>query len=564
MGSMAEDQPLGLFPRSSRSPSCWCPVSCGKPHIDFAWLSLHCEATPAPSYPGLDLCHLGFSPVSFSSGRATTSSGAHLACHISAPAFRSLCTTTSVPRDTTTCAPPPSPPQPLHSSLVPRLSGPYLARPSAHFLTRGSSNRGSHGTPSCLSTSFTPGAPFSLTPCFHPQSCSAGHLPAPSHPAIPPPPPFPDRLCSRRGCTSPVPPLCSTGYCDCHSHRCPHHRPSVPHPLLLLPFVLLAHPARVLQVALLFLNPTVLWASAPLTAAMLSSSCAVPLPRRPDCLEPAPPDCPVRFFWQSSFDHFWPIHFLASPIFGHRVLGPADFGQIRSWPIHFWTWCKSWLQRVGPKPRKNRAPKSGTAKGGAPKGGARNGGRPKMSRFFLPLPPPFSLFFCPSGCLLVEFWWCLPQRPHPESPTCTFEGPDLPPKFNEKTPRERQKEQKMGREREEKEPNVGRSGRGRSVGGAISANFDFGQFRLRPISTSANFRMLNFWTTKGGAPKGGGRNLEKVGSHSLGPRRVEPRKVGPRRVGGRPEISRFFSLSHHSFHSFLPLLLVLSWNFGGV
>ena len=31
-----------------------------------------------------------------------------------------------------------------------------------------------------------------------------------------------------------------------------------------------------------------------------------------------------------------------------------------------------------------------------------------------------------------------------------------------------------------------------------------GQFRLRPISTSAIFWMLNFWTTKGGAPKGGG------------------------------------------------------------
>ena len=35
-----------------------------------------------------------------------------------------------------------------------------------------------------------------------------------------------------------------------------------------------------------------------------------------------------------------------------------------------------------------------------------------------------------------------------------------------------------------------------------SANHDFGQFPLRPISTSANFWMLNFWTTKG--PKGWG------------------------------------------------------------
>ena len=38
------------------------------------------------------------------------------------------------------------------------------------------------------------------------------------------------------------------------------------------------------------------------------------------------------------------------------------------------------------------------------------------------------------------------------------------------------------------------------------ANFDFGQFRLRPMSTSANLWMLNFWITKGprrvGGPEG--------------------------------------------------------------
>ena len=31
-----------------------------------------------------------------------------------------------------------------------------------------------------------------------------------------------------------------------------------------------------------------------------------------------------------------------------------------------------------------------------------------------------------------------------------------------------------------------------------------------------------------------------------------------------PKISSFFFPSRHSFHAFLPLLLVLSWNFGGV
>ena len=32
------------------------------------WFCLHCEAIVAPSFPGLDFCHLGFSPISFSSG----------------------------------------------------------------------------------------------------------------------------------------------------------------------------------------------------------------------------------------------------------------------------------------------------------------------------------------------------------------------------------------------------------------------------------------------------------------------------------------------------------------
>ena len=93
---------------------------------------------------------------------------------------------------------------------------------------------------------------------------------------------------------------------------------------------------------------------------------------------------------------------------------------------------------------------------------------------------------------------------------------------------------------------------------STSANFDFGQlffffFRVRPTSTPANFWMLNFGTTKSGAPKGGGPG----GQEGWGPE-------GWRPEGWRPEISRFFfSLSRHSFHSSLPLLGVLSWNFGG-
>ena len=86
---------------------------------------------------------------------------------------------------------------------------------------------------------------------------------------------------------------------------------------------------------------------------------------------------------------------------------------------------------------------------------------------------------------------------------------------------------------------------------STSANFDFGQLffrvrpiRLRPISTSANFWMLNFLTTKGGAPKGGGPNLEKVGSRSLGPRRVGPEGWGPKFRSFFPLPPQFSFFSH--------------------
>ena len=272
MGSMAEDQPLGFFPRSSRSPSCWCAVSRGKPHFDFPWFSLHCEATPAPSFPGLDFFQIGFYPVSFSS-------------HISAPAFRSL-RTTSVPRDTTTCA------STLHSRIPPALA---LLTGAKAFR---SSSRSSVGSPFQLealqteihrtaraAASPTNSRPASPSPSprastpigAHSQSCSAGHLPALSHPAIPPPrPSSPIRLCARLGCASPVPP-------------------------------------GVLTTALLFLSPSILLlpphvscfrlvfsSSFQLLCGLLLHSRRSPLPvqprcRRPDCLKLAPLDCPVRF-----------------------------------------------------------------------------------------------------------------------------------------------------------------------------------------------------------------------------------------------------------------------------
>ena len=64
---MVEDQPLGLFPRSSRSLARWCPVSRGKPHS----LTFHGSASTVrqlllPLFQDLDFCHLGFPPISIS------------------------------------------------------------------------------------------------------------------------------------------------------------------------------------------------------------------------------------------------------------------------------------------------------------------------------------------------------------------------------------------------------------------------------------------------------------------------------------------------------------------
>ena len=70
-------------------------------------------------------------------------------------------------------------------------------------------------------------------------------------------------------------------------------------------------------------------------------------------------------------------------------------------------------------------------------------GGTKFRAFFSPLPLPFSLFpLSLSGALIVELWWCL-----------RVPAFKTPPKFNEKTPRER--EQKWGLERGKKSENLG-------------------------------------------------------------------------------------------------------------
>ena len=91
---------------------------------------------------------------------------------------------------------------------------------------------------------------------------------------------------------------------------------------------------------------------------------------------------------------------------------------------------------VGP-PRVG-GPEGWAPKGGAPKGGAPKGGAPKSSLFFFPFPPPFRSF-----CLSLGVF------------SLNFGGVSTPPKFNEKTPRERQKERNGGREGKKKSEILG-------------------------------------------------------------------------------------------------------------
>ena len=106
---------------------------------------------------------------------------------------------------------------------------------------------------------------------------------------------------------------------------------------------------------------------------------------------------------------------------------------------------------------------------------------------------------------------------------------------------------------------------------------DFGQFQLRPISTPANFWMLNFgprrveaqtckkWGPEGWRPRRVDRRVEAQTYKKWGPEGWRPRRVegwGPE--GCWAQNFAFFSLSRHIFLSFFSLLGVLALNFGGV
>ena len=144
---------------------------------------------------------------------------------------------------------------------------------------------------------------------------------------------------------------------------------------------------------------------------------------------------------------------------GARIVGARRVGARRVGARRVGT------RRVGPpNPEKVGARRVG-AKSGCRKGGGSKGGGPKISRFFFPLPPPFSLFFSPSlGVFSWKFWWCLKRRG-------TFEGLGLQnaTKNQREDPQRGKKRTNFAAGEGKKERNFGRS-RERAV---LERFFDF-------------------------------------------------------------------------------------------
>ena len=103
-------------------------------------------------------------------------------------------------------------------------------------------------------------------------------------------------------------------------------------------------------------------------------------------------------------------------------VGPRNVGPRRVGPRRMGA-RRLGARRVGAQtqkkwgPRRVGTPKGGGPKVGAPKGGGPEGGGPKISRFFFPSPAAKFVLSSLSGCLLVEFWWCLKRR---DAQMCAF------------------------------------------------------------------------------------------------------------------------------------------------
>ena len=101
--------------------------------------------------------------------------------------------------------------------------------------------------------------------------------------------------------------------------------------------------------------------------------------------------------------------------FGHpdlTNLGQSNFGQSNSGSGV----CHG--PKGGAQTQKKSGPEvwgpEGWPRKAGPEGWGTEGWGPKISRFFFRLPPPVSLFFSLTVCLLVVFWWCL-EAPGPSN-----------------------------------------------------------------------------------------------------------------------------------------------------
>ena len=154
-------------------------------------------------------------------------------------------------------------------------------------------------------------------------------------------------------------------------------------------------------------------------------------------------------------------------------------------------------------------------------------GEPKISRFFFRPPATIFILLPLSWGPCVEFWWCLKRRGpemctfgvlglscaspggpvwwgrrgftrQPESPNVHISGfwpSKTPTKFNERTPRERKKNENCGGRREKKERNFGRSGGGLS-GGGLSGGGLSGGIWVQGSGFQVQFRFLGTQTEK--------------------------------------------------------------------
>ena len=123
-------------------------------------------------------------------------------------------------------------------------------------------------------------------------------------------------------------------------------------------------------------------------------------------------------------------------------------------------------------------------------------------------PATISLFSCLSGCLFVEFWWCLefsgccvkPWRPNVH--ILGSRPSKTPSKFNEKTPRETEKERNGGGRGEKKREILGGPAGGRGGGLNNHNNHNHNNNQEQQPQQPQPQPNLEEVGPKGGAPKG--------------------------------------------------------------